>query len=113
MNNTLVKFLTLLCGMLCVLYANAQDKEWTFTNSDTMCSVFSSGSVPVGENEYDTTYYVRGKSAQEVLQNLNDGERISVSVAIRNAEYSIPIKETDKHFSLKHKLLKTCEEHFV
>lgn len=65
------------------------------------------------ENEYGTTYYVRGKRAKQILQKLNSSELISVSVTVGNAEYLIPIKETDKRFNLKRKLLKTCEEHFV
>lgn len=180
-----MKLPILFCGILFTLDANALDKEWTFRDSGTICSVSSYGSVvananetiqysiafayaskehkltehlrainlkpneyvlqlnisirqPAGEfgwlgdkidvpvqlkvnesllesheNENGTTYYVRGKRAKQVLQKLNDNEQISINVIIGSAEYLIPIEEIDKHFNLKRKLLKTCEEHFV
>jgi hypothetical protein len=180
-----MKLLTLLCGMLFIVNASALDKDWTFRDSGTICSVYSSGSIAANtnetiqysiafayaskehalsehlrainlkpneyvlqfdlaihqpadefgllgdkidipiqlrvnefllksyENEYGTTYYVRGKRAKQILQKLNGGERISVKAIVGNVEHLIPIKTTENRFNLKRKLLETCEEHFV
>ncbi|GHB75836.1 hypothetical protein GCM10008107_26570 [Psychrosphaera saromensis] len=65
------------------------------------------------ENEYGTTFYIRGENAKQILSKLTRDKTIPVKASVGNIEHSIPLSTGDVDFVLKSKLLKTCENHFI
>ncbi|GAA6186730.1 hypothetical protein [Aliiglaciecola sp. NS0011-25] len=69
--------------------------------------------LEANENEYNTTYYMRGENAKRILQKLVDRKKISAYVIIGNSEYLIPVTTFGENIDLKLKLLQACENYFV